>query len=91
MINLIHDYVVDVNQYNYILMIDRHRQDKKGKPVYETLSYHGDLEGAIFAAKRDYVKKQLGEEPCVLDEAIRIINQVHEEFSDLLKEVLKNA
>lgn len=90
MINLIHDYVVDVDQHNYTLMRDKHKRNKKGNPIYETLGYYSSLEGAISAAKQCCIKTHLGKEVYSLHEAIEIIRQVNKEFSDLLKEVLGN-
>ena len=90
MINLIHDYVVDVDQLNYTLMRDKHKRNKKGIPIYETLGYYSSLEGAILAAKERCTKIYLGTGTHSLHEAIEIIKQVNKEFSDLLKEVLKN-
>ena len=44
MITLIHDLVIRVDKHNYTLMLDRHKQDKKGEPIYETLGYFGTLD-----------------------------------------------
>ena len=91
MIKLIHNYVVDVSQYNYTLMIDKLKHNKDGKPVYETVGYYSSLSGAIVAAKENCIKRQFFDSTVSLEEAVQTVNQISQEFSDLLKEVLKNA
>ena len=90
MIKLIHDYVIDVSDKNYTLMLDKHKQDKKGNAVYETLGFYGRLNGAIQSAKEYCIRRQLTEGIYTLDEALKIIKATSEEFSDLLtKAVIK--
>lgn len=87
MVTLIHDCVVDVSQNNYTLMIDKHKQDKEGKPLYETLGYYHTLTGAVNGAKDYFIKKRLSADTYTLDKAIEVIKQVNKEFIDLLKTV----
>ncbi len=89
MITLIHDCVIDVNQNNYTLMLDKHKKDKSGNPVYEILGYYSNLESAICNAKDYHIKRQLESDIFTLSEAINVIKQVTKEFEDLLKDVQK--
>ena len=87
MVTLIHDCVVEVSQNNYTLMLDKHKQDKEGKPLYEILGYYNTLTGAVNGAKDYFIKKRLSVNTYTLDKAIEIIKQVNKEFIDLLKTV----
>lgn len=84
MITLIHDLVIDVSLTNYALMVDKHKQDKKGNHLYDTLGYYANLERAIIGARDYYIRKCLSEGVRTLDEAVEIVRQINTEFSDLL-------
>lgn len=84
MIKLIHDYVIDINQSNYILMLDRHKKDKKGNDVYDVLAYCSDFQRAIQKAKEACAKKKLSDGVYSLDEAVEIIRKINDEFTELL-------
>ena len=86
MIVLIYDLVIDVDTNNYTLLLNKHKQDKKGNSVYETIGYYGTFENAIEGARRYCIKKQLGLNTKTLAEAIGVIKSITEEFSALLKE-----
>ena len=86
MIILKHDLVVDTDGYDYTLMLDKHKVDKKGEPVYDTLSYHGSLTGAVRSARDYCVKKRLNEEVFTLSEAVEEMASITDEFMALLKE-----
>lgn len=89
MITLKHDCFIDVSQNNYTLMLDKHKQDKNGKPIYETLGYYSTLQGAVSGARDYYIKRQLGADTYTLDKAIEIVQKINKEFFDLLKEVMQ--
>lgn len=84
MITLIHDLVIDVSLTNFTLMIDKHKTDKKGNALYDTLGYYATLERAILGARDHYIKKCLSESTRTLDEAVETVRQINTEFSDLL-------
>lgn len=86
MITLKYDLLVDVSQYNYTLMLDKHKQDKKGKPVYETLGYYNTLTGAVCGAKDYCIRKILGSDVHSLTEAADEIARITDEFANLLRE-----
>ena len=91
MIVLTHDYVVDVDKYCYTLMRDRHKQDKKGNPIRETLGYYRNLESTIIAAKEHSIKDIMCDDTVSLTEAIEIIKQANNEFRNLLKGALNDC
>lgn len=86
MIILIHNLVINVSENNYTLMLDKHTVDKNGKPVYETLGYYTNLASAVSGARDYCIKKRLGDVVCDLREAIDEINQITDEFKNLLRE-----
>lgn len=87
MITLIHDLVIDVDTNNYTVMLNKHKCDKNGKPIYEKLGYYGTLESAVNGARKYCIRKQLGSEIHTLTDAIDIMKSITEEFSTLLKVV----
>lgn len=87
MITLIHDLMIDVDPNNYTLMLDKHKQDKNGKPVFERLGYFGTLESAVNAARKYCIRKRFEADILTLSDAIDIMHSVTEEFSKLLKVV----
>lgn len=89
MITLIHDLIIDVSQTNFTLMIDRHKTDKNGKALYDTLGYYNNLERAILGARDFYIKRCLSESTRTLDEAVEIVRQVNTEFLNLMKRRLE--
>ena len=90
MITLTCDLVIGVDTNNYTLMLDRHREDKNGKPMYEKLGYYGTLVAAVRGARDYCIRKQLESNTNTLSDAIEIINRTTKEFSDLLKKVSEN-
>lgn len=85
MIELICDLVIEVDTHNYILMLDKHKQDKNGNKIYDKLGYYGTLESAVQGARKYCIRKQLGTDTRSLVDAIKIIKSTTEEFSRLLK------
>ena len=90
MIKLNHNFVVDSNKNNYILMLDKHKEDSNKKPVYETLGYYSTLEGAIYGAKSIFTRIRLGSEVFNLEQALEEIRKIHREWVDMLEEVMRN-
>lgn len=86
MIILTHDLVVNVSDYNYTLMLDKHTVDKNGKPVYDTLGYYTNLAGAVSGARDYCIKKRLGDMVCDLRGAIDEMTKITNEFLNLLRE-----
>lgn len=89
MVILNKDLVVEVSQSNYTLMLDKHKQDKKGNPVYETLGYYCTLAGAVRGARDYCIKKRLEEHEHSLCEAINEMQKITDEWRDLLHSSVK--
>lgn len=86
MITLKHDLVVDVSQNNYTLMLDKHKQDKNGNPLYETLGYYNTLTGAVNGARDYCVRKNLASDVYSLRGAVDEMKRITDEFVNLLRE-----
>lgn len=86
MVTLIYDLLVDVSDISYTLMIDKHKLDKKGKPIYEIVGYYNTLPGAVNGARNYCIKKQLGSGIHSLDEAVNEMKRITDEFLNLLRE-----
>lgn len=78
MIELVNDLVIRVIKYNYVLMVDKHKVDKHGQPVYEIISYHGTLKAALNGALEYLNRKSLEDGTFTLKEAIQKINENHD-------------
>lgn len=89
MIKLLRDYAIDVTKYGYNLMVDKHRVNKEGKPVYETLGYYTTLEQVVNACRDYIIKMKLRDDVYSLKEALEIIKTCDLDFKKYLKEVLK--
>lgn len=90
MIKLKHDFVVDSNKNNYILMLDKHKEDEKGRAIYETLGYYSTLEGAIYGAKSILIRMRLRSGVFELEQALEEIRKIHREWVDMLEDVMRN-
>ena len=89
MIRVNDNYIVDVDDMNFIAKEDKHKTstDKNGitKNVYYTIGYYGTLEGALDGIRRDMIKKILAEGEVSLKEAIEAINKANYEFKEILQ------
>ena len=89
MIRVNDNYIVDVDDMNFIAKEDKHKTntDKNGitKNVYYTIGYYGTLEGALDGIRRDMIKKSLAEGEVSLKEAIEVINKANYEFKEILQ------
>lgn len=85
MVLLKNDIYIETSPNNYTLMLDKHKADKKGKPVYEVLGYYMSFAGAVYGAREYCIKKRLAESEYTLREAIEEIQKITDEFASLLK------
>lgn len=90
MIELINDYVVSVDSTDYTLMIDLHKTDKNGKPMYKTVGYYSTLANAITGCIRDINRSELSVGTHTLEEAVSIIANRDAELTALLDKYLHN-
>ena len=90
MIRINDDYVIDTgDNMNYILKEDKHKLDKDGNPVYVTLGYYSRLESALLGAKSHMVHKSMGEGEKSLEEAIRAVVDISNEFISVFRKATK--
>lgn len=91
MIKVFNDYVIDADDNNYIVKIDRHKQytDKNGKTsnVYSVIAYCSTLGGALLKIKEDSIRKEIRENVLSLSEAISRIEAITNEFEQRLNVV----
>ena len=94
MIRINDDWVVDVDQYNYILKKDMHREEKSrdGKsmvPVYNTVGYYGSLRKALDALGGEIIRDKLRGGSRTLCEAVQAIRECTDEWRRLVEEVTR--
>ena len=83
---LFHGYEILVDSLNYSLVINTGRKTKDGDPVYRHISFHGTLEKALAACKKDMARREImSVESATLGEAISVIVRSNNRFEALLK------
>jgi hypothetical protein len=82
------NYMIDVDKYNYILVKNEHRLDKKGNEVFKTIGYYPSIECAIFACAEQYDRANLCNKNKTLYDAACIIRNTRDKFRKILKEIL---
>lgn len=89
MIRINEDYIIDCDEVQYVLKLDRHKtetgKDGKERPIYDNLGYYSTLENAL----RGYIgiltrKRHATVEMSVYD-ALRVIGEEREALERLLK------
>lgn len=92
MIRVNDDFVIDVDQYNYTAMRDRHKTtvDKDGNesPVYTTIGHYNNLEHALYGIRNWISTNKLSEKDSNLIEAINIIRQTNDEFINVFNRAI---
>lgn len=92
MIRLIGGLVIQEETYDYMLGMDTGRKDKRnGSPVLNPISYHGSVQKAIRAARREYMRKCLGDDEKTLSEALTRLHDADRRFERMLSECLMDA
>ena len=90
MIRIDENYTIDVDKYNYILIKDEHRLNKKGEMVFKTIGYYPSLEAAVSACAEQYDRDELSAYEYTLHEAVELIRQTRAKFENILKGVLND-
>lgn len=89
MIRVDKDFVIQVDVNNYVACVDLHRikVDKKGKESndYLTIGFYSTLENALQGILEYKMKKLLSENEVTLEQAIRDLKGVRDEFKELVK------
>lgn len=89
MIKFNDDYFIDVDESNYTLKQDMHTdsKDKDGnlRHNYRVLGYYSTLNGALLGLKEVLTRKTLSEELISLNEAIRRVVEVNNQFKEIIE------
>lgn len=91
MIRVNDDYVILVDTFNYTPCRDSHKTDKKGNPTYKTIGYYSNLEQALRGIIKDMNARSFEANTLSLQEALEIIQQSNDVFTDMLREVMENG
>ena len=92
MIELVGDYFIEVDSYNYTLKRRSQGVSKKtNEPIITktVIGYYGSLISAIKGAKDHCSREFLARDRFTLIEAIRLIERLDEEFTKILNEKIK--
>lgn len=89
MIQVDKNYVIDVDRHCYTVKIDKHKEDKNGNPVFEVYGYYGSLENAIKGVIDAMNTAKLKRGTHTLEEALQIVQKNNDQFTKLLKKVVK--
>lgn len=74
---------------SYTLMSDKHKNNKDGKPVFVVLGYYTSLESALIGAKTYMIHEVIANNDHSLDEAIRTVKDISNEFIGTFRRVTK--
>lgn len=94
MIRINDDWLIDVDQYNYIIKKDTHKMVKArdGKtmvPGYTTVGYYGSLRKALDALGGEIIRDKLRGGSRTLCEAVQAIRECEAEWKRLVEEVTR--
>ena len=94
MIRVNEDWIIDVDNYNYILKKDLHKKIKQKNnnetvmvDAFETVGYYGVLSGAFEALGNEIIKDKLATASCTLAEATGVLKECRDEWKQLVDEV----
>lgn len=93
MIRINDDWIIDVDDHNYILKKDTHtdrlRKDGKTEHVYNTKGYFSSLDKALKFFGEEFIRDRLKASEMGLPEAVRVIRESLEEWSKTVKSILE--
>lgn len=85
MVRVNEQYVIDVDERNYTVKLDKHKTDKKGNPIYDVCGYYGTLETAIKGVIGSMNKSKLSQGTHTLEEAVKIVCENNKQFEEMLE------
>lgn len=93
MIRINDDWLIDVDQYNYIVKRDTHKMVKArdGKamvPGYTTMGYYGSLRKALEALGEEMVRDRLAGDSLSLAEALQTVRECKEKWDALVRKAV---
>lgn len=80
MIHIIDNYYVDGGAWDYTLLKDTGKTDKKGERIYKPISYHGDVASAVENVRKIKCGELTAEEDMKLCEAVKAFKTIAEEM-----------
>ncbi len=94
MIRVNDDWVIDVDDHNYVLKKDLHKtvKSKDGKrmiPAYKTIGYFSSPASAIDRLGEEIIRDKLKEADRTLAEACRAIRECTDEWRELTEQILE--
>jgi hypothetical protein len=85
MIHIKDDYYIDADETQFILKEDKHRVDKEGRPIFDSLGYYGTFKQAVSGFLKMEQRGIIANGPDrELDEAFRDMNLLVIELENLL-------
>lgn len=93
MIRINDNWIVDVDQYNYIVKKDMHKMVKArdGKtmvPGYTTVGYYGSLRRALEALGGEIIRERLAGDSLTLAEALQTVRECKGEWDVLVRKAV---
>lgn len=85
MIELLDNYVLDVDDHCYTLKQDTGKTDKRGNRVYKTLGYFGDVTGALHALAKELAREKHKQGCTSLNGALNAIRESNTRVENLIK------
>lgn len=85
-ITLFDGYAIAVDSYSYSAAKQSGKDKATGEVKYRSFSYHGSLDQALLAVKKDYTKKIImSHDVLTLDDAVSAIVRANNRFEALIK------
>lgn len=95
MIRINDDWIIDVDEHNYILKRDMHtdriRKDGKVEHVYNIKGYFSSPQKALKAFGEEIVRDRLKASEMGLADAVRTIQDTYEEWRRVVEEAMKGV
>ena len=96
MIKIDDEYVIDMDECNYILKkkverkknVERKKEDEKDR--YRSIGYYRSLQEALTAYYRENVRASLLNRSCTLPEALSTISDVSDQVAETIRAAVPN-
>lgn len=99
MIRINDDWIIDVDEYNYILKRDMHRRTSRKKKdgsvveedVYVNKGYFSNMEKALERVREEMVREGLKDASHTLETAVHAIREVTEEWRRITANIMEES
>lgn len=89
MIRVNENYCIDVDDNCYTVKIDKHKENKKGNPVFEVVGYYGSLASAVKGVIESMNRRKLNDGILTLEKAVEIVIENNNQFTEMLERAVK--